>query len=238
MKQTCPTPRRQESTKSSSGFACARSAHAGIVPLIDRPGGEPPPEVLIGVPPLVARTAPGRGRRSAAIQWPRRGRVKARTAALSAADSSMLRIRKPAFLACCGECFRAVIAASREVPEMTCCRRQQCFRRRPLSAPASMRSTTCSAASTGATTSSGSSTGRPSSRSTARSRARARCSRRRPSSRSAAPSTRTASRASRSSTRPSPHPATCCARSTGCAIRAATGWCCSSRSTAWCARGA
>ena len=50
MKQTCPTPRRQESTKSSSGFACARSAHAGIVPLIDRPGGEPPPEVLIGVP--------------------------------------------------------------------------------------------------------------------------------------------------------------------------------------------
>ncbi len=48
MKQTCPMPRRQESTKSSSGFACARSAHAGIVPLIDRPGGEPPPEVLIG----------------------------------------------------------------------------------------------------------------------------------------------------------------------------------------------
>ena len=40
MKQTCPTPRRQESTKSSSGFACARSAHAGIVPLIDRPGGD------------------------------------------------------------------------------------------------------------------------------------------------------------------------------------------------------
>ena len=39
-------------------------------------------------------------------------------------------------------------------------------------------------------------------------------------------------------TRHSRRPATCCARSTGCAIPAATGWCCSSRSTAWCARGA
>ena len=50
MKQTCPTPRRQESTKASSGLPSARSAQAGIVPLIDSAWGEAPAEVLMGVP--------------------------------------------------------------------------------------------------------------------------------------------------------------------------------------------
>ncbi len=39
MKQTCPTPRRQESMKARNGLPSIRSPHAGIVPLIDIVGG-------------------------------------------------------------------------------------------------------------------------------------------------------------------------------------------------------
>ena len=51
MKQTWPTPRRQESTKSRSGLSAARSDQPGIVPLMDRPDDEAP-DALIGVPSL------------------------------------------------------------------------------------------------------------------------------------------------------------------------------------------
>lgn len=39
MKQTCPTPRRQESMKASNGLPSIRSPQAGIVPLTDMRGG-------------------------------------------------------------------------------------------------------------------------------------------------------------------------------------------------------
>ena len=54
MKQTCPTPRRQESTKSTAGMRSARFDHSGIVPLIwDRPPGEALTELLNGVHSLL-----------------------------------------------------------------------------------------------------------------------------------------------------------------------------------------
>ena len=55
MKQTWPTPRRQESKKSTAGIRSARFDHSGIVPLSrDRPPGEALSEVLMGVHTLLS----------------------------------------------------------------------------------------------------------------------------------------------------------------------------------------
>src|SRR5665809_70765 len=81
--------------KSSSGLPSTRAAQAGIVPLTDRPPGEALPGVLIGVTPFGRRRAapamraqstprplrPAK-RRSSAIEWNRKTRVKVAKAAL------------------------------------------------------------------------------------------------------------------------------------------------------------